>query len=103
MKRSYLLASILLLLCTVCGCGKQASDAGQPAKYIFLFIGDGMGQAHVYTTESYLAYKAGELNVVADANYPLDIAPDFPPELLEHCTFQLGNSVSVLMPGDDSL
>ncbi len=61
MKRSYLLASILLLLCTVCGCGKQASDAGQPAKYIFLFIGDGMGQAHVYTTESYLAYKAGEL------------------------------------------
>ncbi len=49
------------------------------------------------------SYKAGELNVVADANYPLDIAPDFPPELLEHCTFQLGNSVSVLMPGDDSL
>lgn len=31
------------------------------AKYIFLFIGDGMGATHVVATESYLSYKAGKL------------------------------------------
>ena len=31
------------------------------AKYIFLFIGDGMGNSHVAVTESYLSYKAGKL------------------------------------------
>jgi alkaline phosphatase len=35
---------------------------GEPkAKYIFLFIGDGMGNSHVAATESYLSYKAGKL------------------------------------------
>ena len=31
------------------------------AKYIFLFIGDGMGHSHVSAAESYLSYKAGTL------------------------------------------
>ena len=31
------------------------------AKYIFLFIGDGMGASHVAVTESYLSYKEGKL------------------------------------------
>lgn len=31
------------------------------AKYIFLLIGDGMGQSHVALAESYLSYKAGKL------------------------------------------
>lgn len=31
------------------------------AKYIFLFIGDGMGMGQVTLTESYLSYKAGKL------------------------------------------
>ena len=31
------------------------------AKYVFLFIGDGMGFSHVAATESYLSYKAGKL------------------------------------------
>ncbi len=31
------------------------------AKYIFLFIGDGMGATHVAVTESYLSHKAGKL------------------------------------------
>ena len=35
--------------------------AGKPAKYVFLFIGDGMGTSHVDVTESYLSYKAGKL------------------------------------------
>lgn len=33
----------------------------EKAKYIFLFIGDGMGNSHVAATESYLSYKAGKL------------------------------------------
>lgn len=31
------------------------------AKYIFLFIGDGMGFSHIAATESYLSYKEGKL------------------------------------------
>lgn len=33
----------------------------KPAEYVFLFIGDGMGQAQVAATDSYLSYKAGVL------------------------------------------
>ena len=32
----------------------------EKAKYIFLFIGDGMGNSHAAATESYLSYKAGQ-------------------------------------------
>ena len=37
-------------------CKKQDTRA----KYIFYFIGDGMGNSHVALTESYLSYKAGK-------------------------------------------
>lgn len=37
-------------------CGKEGM-----AKYIFLFIGDGMGNSHVAAAESYLSYKQGKL------------------------------------------
>ncbi len=33
----------------------------KPAKYVFLFIGDGMGFAHVALTEAYLATKKGKI------------------------------------------
>ena len=40
----------------------SASAVAKPtAKYVFLFIGDGMGTSHVDVTESYLSYKAGKL------------------------------------------
>ncbi len=39
----------------------DAKKKDQPAKYIFLFIGDGMGNGHVAVTESYLSYKEGKL------------------------------------------
>ncbi|MBR2608389.1 MAG: alkaline phosphatase, partial [Bacteroidales bacterium] len=41
------------------GCS-NTSDEDQPAKYIFLFIGDGMGHTQVSLTESYLSYKEGK-------------------------------------------
>ena len=31
------------------------------AKYIFLFIADGMGASHISVVESYLSYKEGKL------------------------------------------
>lgn len=41
---------------------KDNEDTGTKAKYIFLFIGDGMGLNQVAVTESYLSYKAGKIN-----------------------------------------
>lgn len=40
---------------------KNVSDAEGTPKYIFLFIGDGMGAAQAAVTESYLSYKEGKL------------------------------------------
>ena len=39
-------------------CSKQEDSK---AKYIFLFIGDGMGASHIAVTESYLSAKAGKI------------------------------------------
>ena len=38
------------------GCQKNTTP-----KYVFLFIGDGMGVSHVAATDSYLSYKEGKL------------------------------------------
>lgn len=43
-----------------CGTGNN-NTGSEKAKYIFLFIGDGMGANHVATAESYLSYKEGKL------------------------------------------
>lgn len=40
---------------------KKISDAEGTPKYIFLFIGDGMGAAQAAVTESYLSYREGKL------------------------------------------
>ena len=53
MKR---LITILLVVATavsiLSSCSTKAEE--QKAKYIFLFIGDGMGNSHVAAAESYL-------------------------------------------------
>lgn len=36
-----------------------AASGGERAKYVFLFIGDGMGLAHIAATEAYLAAQKG--------------------------------------------
>ncbi|MDE5732348.1 MAG: alkaline phosphatase, partial [Bacteroidales bacterium] len=54
-------AAMLIFAATGCGeSGNNNTDSGK-AKYIFLFIGDGMGANHVATAESYLSYKEGKL------------------------------------------
>lgn len=60
MKR---LITILLVVATavstLSSCSTNAEE--QKAKYIFLFIGDGMGNSHVAAAESYLSYRNGKL------------------------------------------
>lgn len=56
-----LAAVILSIISSGCGESRTGKDDDQKAKYIFLFIGDGMGANHVAAAESYLSYKAGKL------------------------------------------
>lgn len=53
-----LMAAVIIANLSFTGCHNQNDDR---AKYVFLFIGDGMGATHVAVTESYLSYKAGKL------------------------------------------
>lgn len=54
-----LIAAILLVSASFA----QEKEAPKPekAKYVFLFIGDGMGFAHIGLTEAYQAYKKGKM------------------------------------------
>ena len=59
-KALYLLTFAIVSALAFSGCS-DSSDDDAKAKYIFLFIGDGMGHAQVALTESYVAYKDGKL------------------------------------------
>ena len=61
MKKTFAIvtAFALAVLALSSCCSQQKSE--EKAKYVFLFIGDGMGATHVAVTESYLSYKAGKL------------------------------------------
>lgn len=50
---------ILALIVSAAGCSSN-QEMETKAKYIFLFIGDGMGNSQVAVTESYLSWKAGK-------------------------------------------
>ncbi len=50
-----LLCAAALMLLVSCSCGEKK------AKYVFYFIGDGMGFSHISLTEGYLATKAGKI------------------------------------------
>lgn len=53
--------AFILLALSFTAVPAEARNDGGKAKYIFLFIGDGMGASHVAAAESYLSYKAGKL------------------------------------------
>lgn len=61
MKRSLLkLSTLILALFIIAGATQaQKRDGAKTPKYVFLFIGDGMSQAHVSLTEAYLASQKG--------------------------------------------
>lgn len=56
-------AAITMALCltSIISCNERQEEDKGPAKYIFLFIGDGMGAAQAAVAESYLSYLEGEL------------------------------------------
>lgn len=64
MKINRVIVAILSIVITLAS-SQFTSEAKRKkddkAKYIFLFIGDGMGMGQVSLTESYLSYKAGKL------------------------------------------
>ena len=60
MKSIKVFIAVLALL-GIFGCQEKKEAADQKAKYIFYFIGDGMGHSIISVTESYLSYKAGKL------------------------------------------
>jgi alkaline phosphatase len=57
-KTLVIIAAIAFCLIGFTSCRQQDETK---AKYVFLFIGDGMGATHVATAESYLSHKAGKL------------------------------------------
>ena len=58
-KSIAIIATIAISLITLTSCCNKQEDS--KAKYIFLFIGDGMGASHIAVTESYLSAKAGKI------------------------------------------
>lgn len=57
MKNTLRIFALALMLITVTGCGQKK------AKYVFLFIGDGMGSSHVALAEAYKAQERGEIGM----------------------------------------
>ena len=54
------IASAIMAIAMMVTAG-SCTQKEEKAKYIFLFIGDGMGNSHVSVTESYLSWKEGKL------------------------------------------
>ena len=65
-KTAALLMAVIFVFSTLYAQEKKA-EAAKPekAKYVFLFIGDGMGLAHVFLTEAYLSQKDGKISNTA--------------------------------------
>ena len=59
--RKTFLAIITIAIALTASEYRSEGKKNDTARYIFLFIGDGMGMGQVNLTDSYLAYKAGEL------------------------------------------
>jgi alkaline phosphatase len=68
MKKKYILAILLLFFSSINYTGYAQNNSGK-AKYVFLFIGDGMGISQVSSTEAYLATLKGVIG-----SYPLSFS-----------------------------
>ncbi|MDR3226172.1 MAG: alkaline phosphatase [Prevotellaceae bacterium] len=53
--------TISTILCIIMVCSACLAQTNKKAKYIFLFVGDGMGLSHVALTEAYLSDKNGKI------------------------------------------
>lgn len=65
MKKYISLLLMAATLFSLSSCAPKAPESGTPdAKYIFFFIGDGMGAPHVAAAEAYLSAKEGQFGGV---------------------------------------
>lgn len=62
MKKIYFIAIIAILFFASCHQSEQNSKP-KKAKYVFYFIGDGMGMSHVNLTQAYIAARKDEIGV----------------------------------------
>ena len=60
MKRLMIAVLTAAMALTLGGCKMENTDTNK-AKYVFLMIGDGMGNSHIDITESYISSKAGKI------------------------------------------
>ena len=61
MKKTSLIFTLIVLLTATFYADQCEARKNDRAKYIFLFIGDGMGHSQVAAAESYLSYQNGKL------------------------------------------
>ena len=95
MKKS--LKSLILLAVTVlfiASCGMQGE---KKAKYVFYFIGDGMGFSHISLTEGYLATKEGKIgnNPLCFTQFPvMGMATSFSANKYITCSSAAGTALA---------
>mgnify|MGYP006372962311 FL=1 len=61
MKRNIYIMLLAFMAATASICSCSTCDKDEKAKYIFLFIGDGLSAGQISMTESWLSYKAGKI------------------------------------------
>ncbi|OFY40398.1 MAG: hypothetical protein A2X18_03590 [Bacteroidetes bacterium GWF2_40_14] len=61
MKKSYLIISIVVFFSVVSSVTYAQREHQEKPKYVFLFIGDGMGFSQISLTEAYLATQKGKI------------------------------------------
>ncbi|MCT4636666.1 MAG: alkaline phosphatase [Bacteroidales bacterium] len=73
MKRYYTLLTAALLIFSVLSDSNKLQAKGKAPKYIFYFIGDGMGISQVTATETYLALKNDKIGIspLSFTNFPV--------------------------------
>lgn len=96
MKRTiYIIGIILVGILALNSCNRQDSDG--KAKYIFLFIGDGMSANQIAMTESWLSYKAGKTGgeSLTMSEFPIyGVATTYTPEREITCSAAAGTAIS---------
>lgn len=65
LKRNFILSLVFLCIVAIVNGqeGRESKSSLPKAKYVFLFIGDGMGLAHTSLAEAYLASKEGSVGM----------------------------------------
>lgn len=60
-KEVYLVIGLLIFSVLFWGCSNDKEESAKVPKYIFYFIGDGMGYSHISLAEAYLANVEGDI------------------------------------------